>query len=334
MHFEHEGYRVNILDTPGHQDFSEDTYRTLMAADSAVMLIDAGKGVETQTRKLFEVCRLRRIPIFTFVNKMDRQGREPLDLLDEIEEVLGIDAVPVNWPIGAGREFRGVYDRIGGRLLVFSGGSHGTHAHRAARDRRGAGFRPGAGRGRHLRGRAGAVAGAARRRGRQARPRGGRRGRPDAGLLRQRAHQLRRAAVPRALPRDGAAAARARVGRRAGRPGGAALLGLRVQDPGQHGSGPPRPRRLRARLLRPLREGQPDAARAHRQARAPGALDAADGAGARGGRRGVPGRRGRALRSGRLPDRRHACRTRAASAIRGSPPSRPSTSRASRWRRC
>jgi peptide chain release factor 3 len=126
MHFEHEGYRVNILDTPGHQDFSEDTYRTLMAADSAVMLIDAGKGVEAQTRKLFQVCRLRRIPIFTFINKMDRLGREPLDLLHEIEELLGIDAVPVNWPLGAGREFRGVYDRIGSRLLVFSGGSHGT----------------------------------------------------------------------------------------------------------------------------------------------------------------------------------------------------------------
>ena len=126
MHFEHAGYRVNILDTPGHQDFSEDTYRTLMAADSAVMLIDAGKGVETQTRKLFQVCRLRRIPIFTFINKLDRLGREPLDLLHEIEQVLGIDAIPVNWPLGAGREFRGVYDRIGGKLLVFSGGRHGT----------------------------------------------------------------------------------------------------------------------------------------------------------------------------------------------------------------
>jgi len=91
-------YRVNILDTPGHRDFSEDTYRTLMAADSAVMLIDSAKGVEAQTRKLFEVCRLRHIPIFTFVNKLDRFGREPLDLMGEIEEVLGIAAVPVNWP--------------------------------------------------------------------------------------------------------------------------------------------------------------------------------------------------------------------------------------------
>jgi len=119
MHFEHEGYRVNILDTPGHRDFSEDTYRTLVAADSAVMLIDAAKGIESQTRKLFEVCRLRGIPIFTFVNKLDREGREPLSLLDEIEEVLGIEAVPAMWPVGSGAGFRGVYDRVGERLLLF-----------------------------------------------------------------------------------------------------------------------------------------------------------------------------------------------------------------------
>ncbi|HTO70590.1 MAG TPA: peptide chain release factor 3 [Myxococcota bacterium] len=119
-------YRVNILDTPGHRDFSEDTYRTLLAADSAVMLIDAAKGVEAQTRKLFEVCRLRHIPIFTFVNKLDRHGREPLELMAEIEEVLRIEAVPLDWPIGAGGEFRGVYDRLGRRSLYFSGGKHGT----------------------------------------------------------------------------------------------------------------------------------------------------------------------------------------------------------------
>ena len=126
LHFEHRGCRVNLLDTPGHRDFSEDTYRTLVAADAAVMLIDAAKGVESQTRKLFEVCRLRRIPIFTFVNKMDREGREPLALIGEIEEVLGIDAVPLVWPIGAGRDFRGVYDRQARAALLFSGGHHGT----------------------------------------------------------------------------------------------------------------------------------------------------------------------------------------------------------------
>merc|ERR1739841_407895 len=102
----------NLLDTPGHEDFSEDTYRTLTAVDSAVMLIDAAKGVEPQTRKLFEVCRIRRIPIFTFVNKFDRLGREPLELMSEIEDILGIDAIPVNWPVGAGNRFRGVYDRL------------------------------------------------------------------------------------------------------------------------------------------------------------------------------------------------------------------------------
>jgi peptide chain release factor 3 len=126
MTFEHEGFRVNILDTPGHHDFSEDTYRTLAAADSAVMLIDAAKGVEPQTRKLFHVCRMRGIPIFTFVNKMDRQGRDPLDLMAEIEDVLGIHATPVNWPVGAGADFKGVYDRLQKRLLLFHGGDHGS----------------------------------------------------------------------------------------------------------------------------------------------------------------------------------------------------------------
>ncbi len=125
MTFEHRGFRVNILDTPGHHDFSEDTYRTLAAADSAVMLIDAAKGVEPQTVKLFHVCRMRGIPIFTFVNKMDRRGRDPLDLMAEIERVLGIHSTPVNWPVGSGSEFVGVYDRIGERLLLFEGGEHG-----------------------------------------------------------------------------------------------------------------------------------------------------------------------------------------------------------------
>jgi len=126
MTFEHAGLRVNILDTPGHHDFSEDTYRTLTAADSAVMLIDSAKGVEPQTRKLFKVCRMRGIPIFTFVNKMDRLGRDPLDLMGEIEDVLGIHATPVNWPVGSGPDFRGVYDRLNRRLLLFHGGGHGA----------------------------------------------------------------------------------------------------------------------------------------------------------------------------------------------------------------
>jgi len=111
LQFEYEGYCVNLLDTPGHKDFSEDTYRVLTAVDAAVMVIDAGKGIETQTRKLFEVCRQRRIPIFTFMNKLDRPARDPLALLDELERVLGIAAYAVNWPLGDGAEFRGVFAR-------------------------------------------------------------------------------------------------------------------------------------------------------------------------------------------------------------------------------
>ncbi|WP_409342386.1 peptide chain release factor 3 [Paenibacillus sp. MBLB4367] len=126
MQFDYEGHRVNILDTPGHQDFSEDTYRTLTAADSAVMLIDSAKGVETQTKKLFQVCRKRGIPIFTFINKMDREGQSPYDLLEELEQVLGIRSYPMNWPIGSGRDFRGVYDRQKTRLELFKGDEH-TH---------------------------------------------------------------------------------------------------------------------------------------------------------------------------------------------------------------
>ncbi len=119
MQFNYNGYCINILDTPGHQDFSEDTYRTLMAADSAVMVIDAAKGVENQTRKLFKVCVMRNIPIFTFVNKMDRDSRNPFDLLDEIETELGIKTYPVNWPIGSGKDFKGVYERSTRRIISF-----------------------------------------------------------------------------------------------------------------------------------------------------------------------------------------------------------------------
>ncbi|MED4344460.1 peptide chain release factor 3 [Heyndrickxia coagulans] len=119
MQFEYAGKRINILDTPGHQDFSEDTYRTLMAVDSAVMIIDAAKGIEAQTIKLFKVCRMRGIPIFTFINKLDRQGRPPLELLAELEEILGIESYPMNWPIGMGKEFLGIYDRYHRRIEQF-----------------------------------------------------------------------------------------------------------------------------------------------------------------------------------------------------------------------
>ena len=119
LQFNYQGKCINILDTPGHQDFSEDTYRTLMAADSAVMVIDAAKGVEAQTIKLFKVCTLRHIPIFTFINKMDREARDPFELMENIEEILGIKTYPMNWPISCGKDFKGVYDRNAKRVLAF-----------------------------------------------------------------------------------------------------------------------------------------------------------------------------------------------------------------------
>lgn len=126
LQFEYDDFCINILDTPGHQDFSEDTYRTLMAADSAVMVIDASKGVEAQTRKLFKVCVMRNIPIFTFINKMDREANDTFDLLDEIEKELGIATCPINWPIGSGKNFKGVFDRQERCIMTFSDTEKGT----------------------------------------------------------------------------------------------------------------------------------------------------------------------------------------------------------------
>ena len=126
LQFDYQDYQINLLDTPGHQDFSEDTYRTLAAADNAVMLIDAAKGLEPQTRKLFEVCQMRSLPIFTFVNKLDRPGREPLELLDEIEQELGLQTYAVNWPIGMGDRFQGVFDRRQQKVHLFERQAHGS----------------------------------------------------------------------------------------------------------------------------------------------------------------------------------------------------------------
>ena len=129
LQFDYDGCRINILDTPGHQDFSEDTYRTLMAVDSAVMVIDVAKGVEAQTKKLFKVCKQRGIPIFTFVNKLDHFGKAPLDLMDEIENVLGMQSYPMNWPIGQDGQYMGVFDRRRKKVLLFaSDTSHGQQA--------------------------------------------------------------------------------------------------------------------------------------------------------------------------------------------------------------
>ena len=128
LQFNYGGYCINILDTPGHQDFSEDTYRTLMAADSAVMVIDASKGVEAQTRKLFKVCVMRQIPIFTFINKLDRDANDTFELLDDIEKELGIATCPINWPIGSGKNFKGVYDRATRKVTTFTDTQKGTKA--------------------------------------------------------------------------------------------------------------------------------------------------------------------------------------------------------------
>lgn len=132
LQFTYDGCCVNILDTPGHQDFSEDTYRTLMAADAAVMVIDGAKGVEAQTVKLFRVCALRGIPIFTFVNKLDREIRDPFELMEEIENVLGIGTCPMMWPIGSGRNFRGVFDRAHRRVIAFEGDGRANAAKKVA----------------------------------------------------------------------------------------------------------------------------------------------------------------------------------------------------------
>ncbi len=126
LQFEYKGYCINLLDTPGHRDFSEDTYRVLTAVDSVIMVIDAGKGIEERTRKLFEICRLRNIPIFTFMNKMDRPSRNPLDLIGELEKILGIGAIPINWPMGDGPDFKGVYDRQKKELHLYANQGKGA----------------------------------------------------------------------------------------------------------------------------------------------------------------------------------------------------------------
>src|ERR1700759_5309244 len=123
MSFDYADCSFNLVDTPGHEDFSEDTYRTLTAVDSAIMVIDAAKGIESQTRKLFEACRLRNIPIITFINKIDRESRQPFDLLSEIEQALALDVTPASWPIGMGKTFRGCYDLVKDRLVLFERGT-------------------------------------------------------------------------------------------------------------------------------------------------------------------------------------------------------------------
>ena len=211
MTFERDGTVFNLLDTPGHADFSEDTYRTLSAVDAAVMVIDAAKGIENQTRKLFEVCRLRDIPIVTFINKVDREGQDPLSLLDEIASGLALDVVPMTWPVGLGGEFQGCLDALGKRMLL--PGAERNSPFDRAEQLECAGGHPGdAGRGRrHRRARArGSRAGA--HRAARVRPDVVPGGTPVAGVLRQRAAQLLRAGAARWPGRLGAGAAAAQGG--------------------------------------------------------------------------------------------------------------------------
>ena len=316
---------MNLLDTPGHNDFSEDTYRTLAAADSAVMLIDSVKGVEPQTIKLFQVCRMRGVPITTFINKMDRLGRPPLELLDEIEKVLGIPCAPVNWPVGSGPGFLGVYDRERREVLRFEradGGERmapswtcglddpdvraglGERGHEellhevALLDTAGTPFDNEA----FLAGKLSPVFfGSAM---------------TNFGLEPFLDRFVDLAPPPR--PRQSSDG----DDRRRQRP----FLGLRLQDPGEHGSQPPRPRRLRARLLRSVHAGHRGQPRPHRPSLRHEPHHAVPGAGADHDRRGVRGRHPRACGTAatcasatRWPRARR-------SSSRGCPASRPSTS--------
>ena len=197
-------HHLTLLDTPGHKDFSEDTYRTLFAVDGVVMVIDAAKGIESQTRKLFEVCKLRRLPVLTFINKLDLPSRDPFDLLDEIERVLGIHAVPMNWPIGSGDRFRGVYDLQNGIVHLYDRKerAHPAPVNVGSADDPKLAELIGEDAWKHLIDETSLVTGA----GTGVRSPGVSRLPPHAGLLRQRAVELRPRAVPACADRTGAAA--------------------------------------------------------------------------------------------------------------------------------
>ena len=265
MQFEYRDHVVNLLDTPGHQDFSEDTYRVLTAVDSALMVIDAAKGVEAQTIKLLAVCRMRNTPIVTFMNKMDRETRDPLELLDELESVLKIQCAPVTWPIGMGKNFRGVYHLLSDEIMLFKAGEEKADGAfeiiKGIDNPRLQEMFPLEME--QLSMEVELVHGASHPFDLEAIPLR----RADARVLRFGHQQLRRARDPVGAGRLGAGAARARRDRACGGPVRAAVYRFRLQDPGQHGPGPPRPHRLPARVLGTFR------ARHEGQALAPGARD-------------------------------------------------------------
>ena len=263
MTFDYAGCTFNLLDTPGHEDFSEDTYRTLTAVDSAVMVIDAAKGIESQTRKLFEVCRLRDVPIITFVNKLDREGREPFDLLDEIEETLALDVTPASWPIGMGRIFKGCYDLINDRLVLMQrGGTQAEGIEIKGLDEPSSKQHLPADAVEQLRDDVEMARGLL----------------PSLDVESYREGHLTPVYFGSAINNfgvgellDGLAEIRAVAAPAAdadaqGRPDRGQGHGLRLQDPGQHGPEAPRPHRVRAAVLRPLQARHEAAARALRQA--------------------------------------------------------------------
>ncbi|SET20463.1 peptide chain release factor 3 [Enterocloster lavalensis] len=249
MQFNYEGYCINILDTPGHQDFSEDTYRTLMAADSAVMVIDGSKGVEAQTIKLFKVCVMRHIPIFTFINKFDREARDPYELLDEIEDVLGIRTCPVNWPIGCGKNFKGVYDRFERKITTFTaamGGAKEVESQEYDVDSTDLDALVGPVYYQQLQDDIELLDGASDELDMERVQRGN----LSPGVLRLRADQLRCGDFPGAFPENDHGAPFQKDPGWGDRPLPPGFLRLCVQDPGQHEQGAPGPHRVHAHLLR------------------------------------------------------------------------------------
>ena len=296
---------VNLLDTPGHKDFSEDTYRVLTAVDAAVMVIDAGKGIESQTRKLFEVCRRRGVPIFTFMNKMDRPARPSLDLLDELESVLGIHAFPINWPLGDGPRFKGVYDREQKQVHLFERTVHGAYrapvavtgieddSVKEAVDE--ATYRQVCDELEMLEG-AGADFDVAKVLAGELTPVffGSAANNFGVQLLLDRFLELAPPPPPRAS------------GGSRDRPGVGGVLRLRLQDPGEHGPEAPRPHGLRAHRLRQIRARHERAQHPQRRAHAPRQLAAPLRPRARDRGRRLRRRCRRAGRQLRFAHRRHA----------------------------
>jgi peptide chain release factor 3 len=304
MKFNYRDYEINLLDTPGHQDFSEDTYRVLTAVDSALMVIDSAKGVETQTTKLMEVCRMRNTPIITFINKLDREGMEPLDILADIEDKLQIECVPLSWPIGMGKGFKGVYDLHRKQITLFTP-SQDTRPEDSivVKDLSDPVLDSLIGKfaAEKLREDIDLLQGAAN----PFRLRSISQRRPDPGLFRQRHQQLRGARTARRLCRTLPRPRPPRHRHPHGRPGRRGLQRLHLQNPGEHGPGPPRPDRLFPHLLRQVHPGDEGHAPPAGQGSQPEQRHRVHGPGALACRRGLSRRHHRHPQPRHHQDRRH-----------------------------